>query len=1046
MGIQDKDHSVMEFLSANRAYQLTSTQGFRTFVKVSDSAWPFYEPFQHFLLRDGNDCAQRMVIEPHALTLEEENRILGLNFRVEYCTVPNDDYAGLLRRLTITNVRSEQRELEMLDGLPLIVPFGVDNLNLKFMRRLVEAFVEVVNLEDRVPYFRSKVRQEDRPEVLRVEQGNFYMGFVERDGRLERVQPVVDPQHVFGAIQDMRYPVRFAEKTPYAVDGQQIQENILPCAMGTISVVIEAGGSIEYTSLIGHAESREHAEAIAQRAASRDYLVGKRAENARVIDEITQMSFVSSSDRRFDGYCRCNFLDNVLRGGLPITLEGTEARIPMYVYSRKHGDLERDYNEFSLLPSYYSQGNGNFRDVNQNRRSDLFINPDLKDRNVRHFFNLIQADGFNPLVVKPTTFRLKQAGKARDVLEKQLDREHVEKVLEVLAGDFTPGDLLKVCLVDGRMEKAEASVLVADVLAVCEASEETEHMHGYWSDHWLYNLDLLENYLAVYPEDARGVLFERRDYTFHDSAYRVVPRDDKYVLWEGRPMQLGAVVKDEAKETLIRRRAEEADKLRTGGGRGEVYRTTLFVKLFTLVLNKLASLDAHGVGVEMESDKPNWYDALNGLPGQHGSSLNETLEVKRHLLYLLDRIEAHCGVDEKVTLPCEVVEFYRAVEQVLSAKYRDREELTDFAMWDRITTAKERYRARVFMGIDGAEEAIEMAAVKSFFALGLERLDDAVAKAWNVEEDLPHSYFLNEVAEYELIAGKRNAKGQPCYRVKAFCQKPLPLFLESPVHFLKAERDDEKRRRLAAQVKRSGLFDEKLRMYKVNESLEQQPLEIGRTRIFTPGWFENESIWLHMEYKYMLELLRNGLYEEFFSDMPQVMVPFFKPEVYGRSILENSSFIASSANGNESVHGAGFVARLSGATAEFIHILQLMTSGEQPYAVSENGELMLAFAPVLPGWLFSTEPQTHRLYLNGEQTDVDFEAGTFSFMFMGRTLVTYCNSTRRDTFGSQGVRPVRITVFDAEHGRREFNEPILTGAVAEAVRQRTIDRMEIELA
>ena len=53
-------------------------------------------------------------------------------------------------------------------------------------------------------------------------------------------------------------------------------------------------------------------------------------------------------------------------------------------------------------------------------------------------------------------------------------------------------------------------------------------------------------------------------------------------------------------------------------------------------------------------------------------------------------------------------------------------------------------------------------------------------------------------------------------------------------------------------------------MYKVNASLASQSHEIGRARAFTPGWLENESIWLHMEYKYLLEVLKAGLYEEFF--------------------------------------------------------------------------------------------------------------------------------------------------------------------------------------
>ena len=92
-------------------------------------------------------------------------------------------------------------------------------------------------------------------------------------------------------------------------------------------------------------------------------------------------------------------------------------------------------------------------------------------------------------------------------------------------------------------------------------------------------------------------------------------------------------------------------------------------------------------------------------------------------------------------------------------------------------------------------------------------------------------------------------------------------------------------------------------MYKVNASLKEASYEIGRARAFTPGWLENESIWLHMEYKYLLELLRSGMYEEFFADFHKAAIPFLDPQVYGRSIYENSSFIASSKNPNRAYHG-----------------------------------------------------------------------------------------------------------------------------------------------
>ncbi len=76
-------------------------------------------------------------------------------------------------------------------------------------------------------------------------------------------------------------------------------------------------------------------------------------------------------------------------------------------------------------------------------------------------------------------------------------------------------------------------------------------------------------------------------------------------------------------------------------------------------------------------------------------------------------------------------------------------------------------------------------------------------------------------------------------------------------------------------MRHSDLYDEKLSMYKVNASLQNASFELGRARAFTPGWLENESIWLHMEYKYLLELIRNGMYEAFFEDFHKAAIPFW---------------------------------------------------------------------------------------------------------------------------------------------------------------------------
>src|SRR5208283_116476 len=158
-------------------------------------------------------------------------------------------------------------------------------------------------------------------------------------------------------------------------------------------------------------------------------------------------------------------------------------------------------------------------------------------------------------------------------------------------------------------------------------------------------------------------------------------------------------------------------------------------------------------------------------------------------------------------------------------------------------------------------------------------------------------------------------------------------------------------------VKSSRLYDRALGMYKVNADLSQERDEIGRTRIFPAGWLENESIWLHMEYKYFLELLRRGLPKEFFTEIRGAMVPFLDPVRYGRSILQNSSFIASSAHEDKNLHGQGFVARLSGSTAEFLHMWLLMNMGVKPFSLDHEGRLTLRFEPLLASWLFTSKAQ-----------------------------------------------------------------------------------------
>jgi hypothetical protein len=393
----------------------------------------------------------------------------------------------------------------------------------------------------------------------------------------------------------------------------------------------------------------------------------------------------------------------------------------------------------------------------------------------------------------------------------------------------------------------------------------------------------------------------------------------------------------------------------------------------------------------------------------------------------------------------ELSNFFDVVNSLL------KKQMSSFDFWDHATTAKETYRASTRLGVSGKEFAIPLHSLQDFLTASLEKLELGIAKAWNREENILSTYFVNEVIDYTVIKRadgniKKNAKGMSCFRASAFRQVHLPLFLEGPVHYLRTQPERSAASNLVQKIKGSALFDTKLKMYKVNAPLENQPMEIGRARVFSPGWFENESIWLHMEYKYSLELLRNELYDEFFQDFKNVFVPFFNPAVYGRSILENSSFIVSSANPDHSLHGNGFVARLSGATAEFIQMILLMTVGKQPFTVNREKMLQLDFKPVLPGWLFTEQTRIIRLFREGRWQDIEFSANTFSFMFLGSILVTYHNPARVDTFGTVPLSPHSWTIVDLDGKTHTYQTNVIRGKMAEEIRSRKVRSIRIDLA
>ncbi len=507
------------------------------------------------------------------------------------------------------------------------------------------------------------------------------MAFVTQDGKSDLCSAFVDPRIIFGENTTLNAPDHFELSTLDQIPQEnQISCGKTPCSFFGGQYLIEPSASITLHSIYGHVSSVDFINQATPRLLNEGYIAQKRQEAQTLAHDLTAAIETHTSSPIFDAYCSQTYLDNILRGGQPQILPAQDRNFIYHIYSRKHGDTERDYNAFYLAPEYYSQGNGNYRDVNQNRRDDVHFNPEVAEFNIHSFMSLIQVDGYNPLVVKGSKFSL-----PKDQQKEVLDGlNSPEKLENLLSKPFSPGELAKV-ITDHQIPLAiPIEEFLSQVLQNAEQVFQADFHEGYWVDHWTYNLDLIESFLAIYPDKKESLLFQDHSYSFYDSEISVKPRDIKYVLSNGKPYQLHAIFENTEKKAIIESRSKSPHLLRTRNGHGAIYHTTLLSKLFLLALIKFATMDPWGMGVEMEAGRPGWYDAMNGLPGLFGASMPETFELKRLLTFILAAISESPAY--AIEIPLEASQLLSAIQNELGNYQISSTPNRDHVYWDTVSS------------------------------------------------------------------------------------------------------------------------------------------------------------------------------------------------------------------------------------------------------------------------------------------------------------------------------------------------------------------------
>ncbi|HSR03134.1 MAG TPA: cellobiose phosphorylase [Proteiniclasticum sp.] len=919
-GIRDKNEPIQEFFPANTSYQYVDRYGFRSFVSVDGDV------FEPFAVDTKDEVYRNMIISRGHFSVEEINKTRKINYKVTYFGLTNEPVAGLVRKVEIHNL-GDERTIEVVDGIANILPSGATNESYKNMSNLMVSWMGVENMENNIPFYKFRASSGDDAEISMVQKGHFYLSFVE-DGKL--IKPIVDLEYIFGYDTSLQVPVGLKSNKFTDMDlDRQVLVNKVPCGFTPVSRSVRNDESVTINTIIGHVSDVSIINERAMTFAKNGYISRKLIEAEKVVDDLVRVIDTETSFPIFDAYLKQNFLDNSLRGGFPLVFGEDDHKKVYHVFSRKHGDPERDYNFFTLAPEFYSQGNGNYRDVNQNRRNDVLFVPDAGLFNVKMFMNLLQLDGYNPLGVQGTTFSIDS-----ETSEKLIETHVVsgkEKLKEMLCRKFTPGMISMYISLNEIELKITEEAFIEDLLEKATQHIEAVFGEGFWSDHWTYNFDLVESYLSVFPDRTDALLFEDETYQYYESPVRVLPRSKKYGMTsKGVVRQYGSI-----EEEPHSRRFEQSNWMKVSSG--EIYRTNLAQKMLSLVMMKFTTLDPFGMGIEMEANKPGWNDAMNGLPGVFGSGMSETIELVRSVRFLKENITKSFNILEINH------EFYSEINNLIT------KEMTLFQRWDEMSTLREKFRENLKNGISKEEVSVSDGEIIAFLKRVEEILMDGIERARAYHDGILPTYLTYSASEYDLLEDK-TPYGLQAVHVKAFELHKIPHFLEAPARHYKIGTLDENREQYN-RIKKSDIYDSSLKTYKTSGRLDDMSFELGRIRAFTPGWLERESNFLHMTYKYLLGLIKGGLHDQFYEEIKTNLVCFMDPDVYGRSTLENSSFIASSLNPNPNVRGQGFVSRLSGSTAEMLSIWRYMMFGAAVFKYTDT--LYFSPEPILSADFFS---------------------------------------------------------------------------------------------
>jgi len=217
-----------------------------------------------------------------------------------------------------------------------------------------------------MPFYKLSTEPSDEAKVKIELEGHYLLSFIETNDQAELLPIVFDSTKVFGKSTSLQAPRGLqASSVQKILDSTQYGDAKTSSAFAAISkITLKPGENVTIASLYGKAHHIEAVPDIKDIVTAPGFIQAKAVRARTLINNLTASVETTTANPLFDGAVKQMFLDNSLRGGMPTILGAVDGTMTydedpgvkvFHVFSRIHGDLERDYNAFKIDPTFYSQ-------------------------------------------------------------------------------------------------------------------------------------------------------------------------------------------------------------------------------------------------------------------------------------------------------------------------------------------------------------------------------------------------------------------------------------------------------------------------------------------------------------------------------------------------------------------------------------------------------------------------------------------------------------------------------------------------------------------